>query len=131
MTNIFFYGLFMDPDILRARGVEPRAPRKASVPGWGVRIGRRAVLEPRLSARAFGMVYALTDREIQSLYAEPGLNTYRPQLLLASFEDGILRTVAAWNSRVAPGKPDPAYAAKLRAVLERLGLPSDGIRAIP
>ena len=129
--DVFFYGLFMDEGILREKGVVPRTPRKAVVPGYRLRIGQRAMLEPQFAAQAFGMVFALTEREIESLYAEPGLEMYRPESVTASFEDGTFGAVTTFNlhDTSAVGAPNSEYAAKLRAVLERLGFPADHVRS--
>ena len=125
--DVFFYGLFLDERILRNKGVHPRAPRKAVVPGYRLRVGRRAMLLRQFAAQAFGMVFALTDREIESLYAEPGLERYRPESVLASFEDGTFGEVTMFNLRgtSTAAEPDCEYAAKLRAVLQQLGFPAD------
>jgi hypothetical protein len=129
--DVFFYGLFMDEGILRDKGVHPRMPRKAVVPGYRLRIGQRATLVPHFAAQAFGMVFALAEREIESLYAEPGLEMYRPESVIASFEDGSFRAVTTFNLRDPPAAevPNTEYAAKLRAVLERLGFPADHVRS--
>ena len=124
MTDVFFYGLFMDDQVLRAKGVLPRSPRKASVAGYRLTIGRRAALATDPASRAVGMVFALEEGEIASLYAEPGLAEYRPQAILADFEDGTSSQVTTFNlaDPAAAGPYDPDYAARLGAVLERLGL---------
>ena len=126
MKDIFFYGLFMDEGILRAKGVEPRLPRRAVVRDYQLRIGQRAMLCPRQSAEAFGMVYALTERELDSLYGEPGLEMYRPESVVATFEDGSSSEVTTFNLQDTTGTDEPnlEYAARLRAVLERLGFPA-------
>jgi len=125
--DIFFYGLFMDEEILRGKGINPRTPRKAIVPGYRLRIGQRAMLLQQFAAQAFGMVFALTDPEIQSLYAAPGLEVYHPQSVIASFENGTFAAVTTFNVRETQitGEPNSEYAAKLRAVLKNLGFPSD------
>lgn len=130
--DIFFYGLFMDEDILRGRGVSPLRPRRAVVPGYRLRIGRRALLEPHFGAQAFGMVFALTDRETASLYAEPGLELYRPEPVIATFEDGTFSAVTVFSlcEVHAAEVPDHDYAAKLRVVFERLGFPTDELESI-
>lgn len=130
--DLFFYGLFMDEGILRARGVSPLRPRRAMVPGYRLQIGRRAVLVPQFGARAFGMVFALTDREIASLYVEPGLELYRPESVIASFEEGTFAPVTAFNLSQADAAAEPNldYAAKLRVVFERLGFPAGELRSI-
>jgi hypothetical protein len=129
--DLFFYGLFMDEGILRDKGVNPLRPRRAVVPGYRLRIGRRALLVPQFGARAFGMVFALTDREIASLYAEPGLELYRPESVIASFEDGTFAPVTAFNLSQADAVAEPNldYAVKLRVVFERLGFPTDELRS--
>jgi len=126
MKDIFFYGLFMDESVLRAKGVEPRLPRKAIVRDYQLHIDQRAMLCPQPASQAFGMVYALTDSEIESLYNEPGLNMYRPEPLVATFADGSSSEVTTYNlpAKTETDAPNLEYAAKLRAVLERLGFPT-------
>ena len=125
MKDIFFYGLFMDESVLRAKGVEPRLPRRAVVRNYQLGIGQRAMLCPQPSAKAFGMVYALNDAEIDSLYGEPGLEMYRPESVVATFEDGSSSVVTTYNlPDTVTDEPNLEYAAKLRVVLERLGFPN-------
>ena len=125
LQDIFFYGLFMDEAVLRERGVHPQASRKAVVNGYQLRIGQRAMLSRQPSGKAFGMVYALTEREINSLYAEPGLDMYRPETVVATLEDGSTRSVTTFNLQQTYTEENfnDEYAIKLRAVLGRLGFP--------
>ena len=127
MKDIFFYGLFMDESLLRAKGVEPRAPRKAVVRGCQLKIGQRAMLVRQPSLQSYGMVYSLTDAEIDSLYSEPGLEMYHPEIVVVTFEDGSSSEVTTFNLQDETGtdKPNLEYVAKLRVVLERLGLPTN------
>jgi gamma-glutamyl AIG2-like cyclotransferase len=125
LQDIFFYGLFMDERVLKERGVHPQASRKAVVKGYRLRIGERAMLLPEPSSKVFGMVHALTEREVNSLYAEPGLDLYRPETVVATFEDGSHTTVTTFNLQPTSSEEsfNAQYAAKLRSVLERLGFP--------
>ena len=122
----------MDEDILRAKGLDPKSPRKAVAPGYRLRIGQRAMLAPQFGAQAFGMVFTLTNQEIESLYAQPGLEMYRPESLVVTFEDGTFAAVTAFNlnEAIASTETNSDYAAKLRVLLERLGFPSDYIQSI-
>jgi hypothetical protein len=62
--DVFFYGLFMDTEILRAGGVaEPANPRRAFVDDFELRIGQRATLVPVADSRVYGMLFALTHSE--------------------------------------------------------------------
>ncbi|MGE5791639.1 MAG: gamma-glutamylcyclotransferase family protein [Bacteroidota bacterium] len=125
----FFYGLYMDETVLRDKGVDPRNPRRAVVPGYRTRIGTRATLVPRFGAQAFGMVFSVTHAELNRLYSGAGLDMYRAESVLAFFDDGTCAPVATFNLVEPPaaGEANDAYATKLRGVLERLGLPADGL----
>jgi hypothetical protein len=129
LKEIFFYGLFMDESVLRAKGVEPRLPRRAVVRDYQLRIGQRAMLCPQPSEKAFGVVYALTEFEIALLYGEPGLEMYRPESVIATFEDGSSTVVTTYNLQDTTGTDEPnlEYAANLRVVLERLGFPAPSL----
>ena len=51
--DCFFYGLFMDVDVLQHSHVVPSNPRRAYIDGFALRIGRRATLVPSPGARAY------------------------------------------------------------------------------
>jgi len=82
-VEAFFYGLYMDIDVLREAGVAPLAPRKAYVDGFALRIGQRATLLPSAGARAYGMLYTVTHTDLERLYTAPGLEQYRPEAVMA------------------------------------------------
>ena len=126
LQDIFFYGLFMDERVLREKGVHPRASRKAVVNGYRLKIGERAMMLPEPSSQVFGMVHVLTEREVDLLYAEPGLDMYRPETVVATFEDGSTRSVTTFNLQqtTTEEKVNTEYAMKLQRVLERLGFPT-------
>jgi Gamma-glutamyl cyclotransferase, AIG2-like len=125
LEDIFFYGLFMDENVLRDNGVQPRSSRRAVVHGYQLRIGKRAMLVQQPSSKAFGMVYALTEREINSLYAAPGLEMYRRETVVATFENGSRSALTTFNLQetTAGEESNTEYITKLRSVLERLGFP--------
>ena len=130
--DAFFYGLFIDHEILREAGVAPMNPRRAYLEGFALRIGRRATLVPSAGARAYGMLFALTHADIDRLYAAPGLEPYRPEAVLVSTLNGGSLPALCYNLLELPG-PDEAnadYAARLRETLGRLEFPSEYITSI-
>ena len=54
--HVFFYGLFMDEDLLLSKGVTPTNLRPALLTGYQLRIGNRATLVPAQSGQVFGLV---------------------------------------------------------------------------
>jgi hypothetical protein len=45
-VEVFFYGLFMDEELLRGKGLEPEGGEIAAIDGFALRIGQRAALVP-------------------------------------------------------------------------------------
>ena len=130
--DIFFYGLFMDHNLLRNQGLNPTAPSKAYVEGMALQIGDRAMLVPKAGARAYGMVMGLTDPEIQRLYSEPSVSAYLPEAFIAVLEDDSRIPVLCFNlpAGFGSGPSNSSYAANLRDLACRLGLPADYVASI-
>jgi hypothetical protein len=130
--DVFFYGLFMDEELLRSKGVTAKDMRPASVSGFQLRIGNRATLVPTQSARAFGRVVSLSHAELEQLYSEPGLQAYQPEAVLAQLANGETVAALCFNLVEPPSlqERNPEYASKLRALAQRLEFPSEYIASI-
>lgn len=130
----FFYGLFMDAQVLRQAGTNPSNFRRAYVEGYALRIGERATLTPSPGTRAYGMLVSLTHAELQILYGAAGLEDYRPEAVIAFPCDSAGDAVPAlcYNLVHAP-KPherNPEYAGRLRQVLAENGFASEYIESV-
>ena len=130
--NAFFYGLFMDVDLLIAKGAHPVRPRPASVPGFTLRIGQRATLIPNSSSCVPGIVMELSHAEIEQLYSEASVSAYRAEAVIAQLADGSYIAALCFNLVVppTPEEANPEYAAKLRDLAQRLNLPSWYVESI-
>jgi hypothetical protein len=130
--EVFFYGLFMDVELLRRQAVAPMHPRHAFVEGFTLRIGQRATLVPTAGARAYGMLMALRHREVAQLYAAPGLQHYLPEAVLAHTLEGHDVPALCYNLAEPPGAAErnPEYAAQLKALLQALGFPATHVASI-
>jgi hypothetical protein len=131
-VDVFFYGLFMDVDILKESLVTPVKPRQAYVDGYGLRIGGRATLVPSQGARSYGMVFELTHNDLGRLYSLPGLQDYRPEAVVVSMLNGGSLPALCYNLLELPGSDEANadYAARLRETLRRLKFPSEYITSI-
>jgi len=128
----FFYGLFMDAEVLRKAGTQPSNFRRAYVADFALRIGQRATLVPSPGARAYGMLISLTHADLDRLYGASGLEAYRPEAVVAHpFEGGAIPALC-YNLVQAPEphERNPEYAMRLRSVLENLGFPVEYVESV-
>jgi Gamma-glutamyl cyclotransferase, AIG2-like len=130
--DVFFYGLFMDEELLRDKGVQPSSLRAASLKGFQLRIGQRATLVPSETECVYGIVASLSHREVDQLYSDPSLRGYRPEAVSATLPDGETVPALCFNLIVPPAAEEhnPEYASRLRALAERLPLPAEYIKTI-
>jgi hypothetical protein len=131
-VEAFFYGLFMDVEVLRQSGAKPGNPRRAYVAEFALRIGERATLVPSPGARAYGMLIVMTHLELEQLYKAPGLEHYRPEAVLAQTIDGGAVPALCFNLLQAPEwhERNPEYVLRLKSVLTKLGFPEDYVASI-
>ena len=131
-VDVFFYGLFMDADLLRAKGLAPKGGEVAFVDGMTLRIGRRAALVPDPSGRVYGIVMSLTLDELGRLYAEPSVQAYSPTAVLAHLTEGGVIAALCYNlpDPPSPEERDEEYAANLRTVAEKVGLPAEYVASV-
>jgi hypothetical protein len=131
-AEVFFYGLFMDQDLLREKGFLPEGAELASIPGLALRIGQRAALVPDNEGRAHGTVMSLTLAELERLYSEPSLQAYQPQAVLVHLARGGVIAALCYNlpEPPAPSDRNPEYASRLRAVARKVGLPAEYVASL-
>ena len=130
--DVFFYGLFMDENLLHCHKVVPLCPRRAYIDNYTLRIGERATLLPTSGARAYGMVYSMTHDDLEKLYIIPGLQQYRPEAVLAHTLDGETLPALCYNLIQMPPhfESNAEYAAHLRSALRELDFPPEYIATI-
>ena len=131
MKSVFFYGLFMDEDLLMEKGLNPANSGLARVTGYGLRIGTRATLEASAGERVFGSVMDLSERELASLYGEESVADYVPKHLLAFDMQGNPREVISYilPMEKLSGR-NREYARLLALAAQKVGLPDDYIDEI-
>lgn len=125
--DVFFYGLYQDTKFLTGRGGAARNVRLAEVHGYRLRLGNRGSLLRDPSARAWGIVCALTHAEIESLYAGVELRDYRPEPLTVQLQDGRRISALCYVTVTPPAdsESNPDYAQKLAKVMHAWGFPTN------
>ena len=131
MESVFFYGLFMDADLLTEKGLHPRNSRLAYLTGYGLRIGARATLEYSKKERVFGSIIQLHREELEKLYSDKSVMDYIPRQMVANDMEG--NPVAA-ISYILPMRnvagSNAGYAGSLSIAARKIGLPEDNIKEI-
>jgi hypothetical protein len=130
--DVFFYGLFMDQALLQAKGITSPNLRVAFVPGFQLRIGKRATLVSSPAERVFGVIASLSHNELEQLYSEPSVQAYKPEAVLAHLLGGEILAALCFNLVDSPSADEhnPEYARKLRALAAQLQLPIEYVSSI-
>lgn len=122
-SDVFFYGLYMDPEVLAVRGVVPRQPRLAWLADRQVVLGAKAMLLRAAGECAFGVVYRLGPDEVRALYHDvPGYlpESVRVRLLAEPGSPSIAAVTMVHAAPPLQGREDPDYAARWRLLVRRL-----------
>ena len=77
--NVFFYGLFMDENLLATKGIGPAETAVGFVDGFKLHIGERATLLANPGGRAYGVLMDITESEAADLYSEESVADYAPE----------------------------------------------------
>ena len=125
MKTVFFYGLFMDEQLLKAKGLHPSECRLVSVGGYGLRISERATLETSEHEQVFGAVMTMNEDELVALYSEKSVADYVPVTLQATDKQGLTIEACSYilPMELVSGS-NSGYAQSLAQTAEKLGLPS-------
>jgi hypothetical protein len=131
-VNVFFYGLFMDVELLLSKGVVPQNPILAQLRRYSIRIGNRATLIPKANKSVYGVLMSLTQQEIDLLYADESLKEYRPEPIMVYTKDKRMLPALCFNLVKPPAahERNEEYARKLKLVAIRWHLPEDYVNSI-
>lgn len=93
-VDVFFYGGYMNVDMLMNLGIDKRVYHVGQLVGYELTIGSSANVTKNALARVFGIVMPLTHDEIDILYgteAQAKLGTqYMPAPVLVMTDNGLI-----------------------------------------
>ncbi|MEM7281920.1 MAG: gamma-glutamylcyclotransferase family protein [Pseudomonadota bacterium] len=131
MATVFFYGLFMDKDLLEKKGLTPKNVRPACLKGYQLKIGQRATLVPADGSESYGTIMEMDDEELTQLYSGDGVEEYLPEIVEIQTMTG--QSCAVTSYILPPEKTsgrNSEYAAQLAKVAWKLHLPDAYINEI-
>ena len=122
--RVFFYGLFMDENLLATKGIKPSEVRLGFVDGYVLDIGERATLLRRPDSRAYGVLMDIAASDATKLYAEDSVADYLPEPVVVELLDGTQVDATCYN---LPGEKvsgtNIEYAEMLLKLATRLRFP--------
>ena len=122
--NVFFYGLFMDEDLLAKKGISPSKAEVGFVDGFALRIGERATLIRSADTRSYGVMMNISSDQANELYAESSVADYVPESVTVELLSGSEVEASCYNLPVDKVTgTNKVYAQALLEVANRLGLP--------
>ncbi len=129
--EVFFYGLFMDVEMLKQKGINPQNPRVAMIMDYGLRIGERATLRTSPGETSYGILMQVSERDLKILYSEDSVSDYVPEEVRVKIDGGIEVIAHCYN---LPGNllsgSNPSYAKALYELAISLDFPSDYLQKI-
>ena len=131
LEMVFFYGLFMDCELLKSKGFSPSNQELARLEGYGLRIGERATLVKSDNEMVFGVVVAMPGNQLEQLYGADSVVDYEPESVVALKENDNAINCVVYNLPVEKIKGcNASYAQSLSVVAQKVGLPSAYISEI-
>ena len=127
----FFYGLFMDSDLLGEKGFNPEFVCLAYLDGYQLAIGERATLIRSEGKRSYGVIIKVPEEELAVLYREPSVRDYKPcNVSPHSMSGQKIESVTYLLPEQHLAGKNTQYAERLSQIAQKLGLPQHYIEEI-
>ncbi|HEV2370576.1 MAG TPA: gamma-glutamylcyclotransferase family protein [Streptosporangiaceae bacterium] len=124
---VFFYGSYMNFEVLVEVGLIPQEWEVARLAGFDIVIAPRANLVRSDAGTVYGIVATATHAELTQLYAHAQDvlgEQYLPEAVLAETLDGKWRPALCYISPdMAPRPPDPDYVERIVTPAASYGFP--------
>ena len=129
--RVFFYGLFMDVEILKKAGINAKDIDQAYLLDHKLLIGERASLLPSQGDRSYGLIMSVNDEKLTELYAEESVRDYLPHTLVVySKDNGAEKVICYLLEEDSLKGSNPVYAKRLFELSSRLKFPDNYLRSI-
>lgn len=125
-ARVFFYGSFINRDILRRGGVEAGHLEVAVLYGYDIRLETLATLVRDEHSSVYGVLTEVPHAALAQLYGQSWLeNAYVPHAVIVQSEDGRLVPALCFITHdVPPARPSPDYVEWILFAARELAFPS-------
>lgn len=126
---VFFYGSYMNRDVLAGAGLRLDEVEVARLAGWDIVIRPRANLERSETSSVHGVLTRLTHEELARLYAHARDvlgEVYLPEAVVVETRVGVLRPALCYVCHeMAPRPAEAAYVDRIIDAAAEHGLPAE------
>ncbi|MDG1708523.1 MAG: gamma-glutamylcyclotransferase [Emcibacteraceae bacterium] len=133
MVTAFFYGLFLDPYILKSLNIKHKNFRIAKLQGYDLIIGERANLKKEKTSHVWGSIMDIKEEDIKALYSAKSVNEYCPYKVECQLINGETLPAVVYllppEYNIKPAK-DNQYAQQLLGICKKYKLPQEHISKI-
>jgi uncharacterized protein YbjT (DUF2867 family) len=124
-VDVFFYGSFINPAVLRRNGFAAERLERGLVPGFEIAFRPTATLDRAPGGVVYGVLCSATHDELHALYAQDWLAAYRAEAVLVHLFDGRTAPALCWIAAGPSGAPPAAdYRASIAEAARAHGFPS-------
>lgn len=132
---VFFYGSYINLDVLKEVDLTPRDVEVATLSGFGLSIAPRANIVRDPQAVVYGILARATHVELDRLYTEHALGklggVWLPEAVLVTDEQGRLRPALTYIAPdMAPSAAETDYVERIARPAEAFGFPDAYVRKI-
>jgi ketosteroid isomerase-like protein len=122
--KIFFYGSFMDLELLRTLGVVPKTFETAELKNWSIAFSPMATLVRSEGDSVYGTIAELSRDEVRTLYTRDDLKHYNPVDITVATEQNNRVPAQCYISKPGAGqKPSVEYLRRVIHAAGSLGFP--------
>jgi hypothetical protein len=126
--TVFFYGSFMDEQLLEGAGVVANDVRAGVLWGYEIQITSAATLVRSDRDSCYGIVCVIALNDLDTLYAEPWLKEYRPIAVTVGTESGSVSALCylsdATSDATSNARPKQEYVDRIVRAAEQHAFPS-------
>ena len=131
IIDAFFYGLYMDRELLEKMGMVPLEVKKARLEGYQIDFRGKVKLVPRHDQAVWGTIIKLSQSDLAKMYSSVATSAYKPQPATAITEEGEQVQVVFYNLPEDQNvEVNTAYLRILIGIIERVDLPATYIKEL-
>ena len=127
-VEAFFYGLYMNPELVESLGFVPMSVEKAQLNSYALDLCGAAKIVPKENSVVWGNIIKLSKVDLVAMYSFEATQNYSPEIIHVKDSKGNYKSVHCYNLPESNDEPfNREYHQKLLNLLKDLDFPGDYI----